>query len=117
MHFSDQAHGFPIFQIPYDGEFVPPGAGFGVNNLLFNPHYFHGDIKGGTCEDWTVKAVNTVPIHSFHTHSVPFYVTSMDGVALDDKDRFWRDTIVTGSNFTATGELSYVLILYNRKVF
>lgn len=53
-HNSDQTETLPIFQIPYDGEFVPPGVGMGVNNLLFNPHTMHGEIKAGTCEEWTV---------------------------------------------------------------
>lgn len=108
---SNQAHTFPLFQIPYEGPFIPPGTGFGVNNLLFNPNYFHGDIVGGTCETWTVKAVDTVPIHTFHSHSVAFYVMAMDGVELDDEERFWRDTMNTGFNFTATGELLILFFL------
>jgi len=99
----DQTDEFPIFQIPYDGPFVPFGMGFGVNNKLFNPHYFHGptDIVGGTCEDWTVKYVNT-SFHTVHIHSVPFYVTSVDGVELNETERFWRDTFARRNNFTAT---------------
>jgi hypothetical protein len=80
-------------------KFVPLlHLGFGVNNLLFNPHYFHGDVKGGTCEEWTV--VNT--FHPFHTHFVPFYITSENGIDLDETDRFWRDTYPGDRNFTAT---------------
>ena len=97
----NQATSFPIFQIPYDGP--PEGlmVGFGINSRLHNPHYFHGDITGGTCEDWLFLYDNS-PFHTIHTHSVPFYVTSVDGVELDEKERFWADTFEAIQNFTAT---------------
>jgi FtsP/CotA-like multicopper oxidase with cupredoxin domain len=98
----NQATSFPIFQIPYDGP--PEGlmVGFGINSRLHNPHYFHGNITGGTCEDWLFLYENDSPFHTIHTHSVPFYVTSKDGVEFDEKDRFWADTFATRTNFTAT---------------
>jgi FtsP/CotA-like multicopper oxidase with cupredoxin domain len=97
----NQATSFPIFQIPYEGP--PEGlmVGFGINSRLHNPHYFHGNITGGTCEDWLFIYDNS-PFHSIHTHSVPFYVTSVDGVELDEKERFWVDTFEAIQNFTAT---------------
>ncbi len=72
-----------------------------MNSRLHNPHYFHGNITGGTCEDWLFIYDNS-PFHSIHTHSVPFYVTSVDGVELDEKERFWVDTFEASQNFTAT---------------
>ena len=97
----NQATSFPIFQIPYEGP--PEGlmVGFGINSRLHNPHYFHGNITGGTCEDWLFIYDNS-PFHTIHTHSVPFYVTSVDGVELDEKERFWADTFEATQNFTAT---------------
>ena len=100
---SDQTVQYPIFQLPYNGTAEPMGVGMAINGRIFNPHYFDGDVVGGTCEEWTVKSSpNTAPIHSFHAHFVPFYVTSRNGVVLDEADRFWRDTMASGFNFTAT---------------
>jgi len=52
----EQALGFPIFQIPYDGPFIPPGTGFGINGRLANPQYVEGEVVADTCETWTVTA-------------------------------------------------------------
>jgi Multicopper oxidase len=94
-----QKPGFPIFQIPYEGPFVPPGVGFGINDRLLTPHYSHGDIIAGTCEEWTV--VNDPPFssHSFHLHTNPFLVTHENGIPVDKP--FWRDTYeINGYNMT-----------------
>lgn len=85
-----QQVGFPIFQVPYAGDFVPPGVGFGINERLYTPHYRHGQIQAGTCEEWTVTSDPPGAEHSFHIHTSPFLVTHEDGVPVAEP--FWRDT-------------------------
>lgn len=43
---------YPIFQLPYMG-YPKPGksVGMAVNGRVFHPHYFDGDILGGTYEE------------------------------------------------------------------
>ena len=94
----DQAFGYPIFQIPYDGPFVPPGTGFGINKLLFDNAHIHGDIEAGSCETWIISS-NTPPTgHTFHIHSVAFLVTHVEGVELEEP--VWRDTFPVYNNAT-----------------
>ena len=88
---------FPIFQIPYNGPFVPPATAFGINNRLHTPYYSHGDLVYGTCETWLVTSVPPGE-HALHVHDVPFFVTHIEGVKL--KNPFWRDTMPIGSNIT-----------------
>ena len=91
--------GFPIFQIPYDGPFVPPGTAFGINNLLLTPHHSHGELMDGTCEEWTVISDPPGMEHDFHIHTNPFLVTHVDGIPLDEP--VWRDTYrLYGFNIT-----------------
>jgi FtsP/CotA-like multicopper oxidase with cupredoxin domain len=88
----DQALDFPIFQIPYDGPFIPPGTGFGLNGMLAHPSYIHGEVTYGTCEEWNVVAnpPNLVG-HTFHVHGVKFLVEEVDGVEVEAP--FFRDTL------------------------
>jgi FtsP/CotA-like multicopper oxidase with cupredoxin domain len=81
---------FPLFQVPYDGPFVPPGFGFGMDDRFFTPLYSHGEILADSCETWTVVNDPSTFEHSFHTHAVPFLVTHENGEALDTP--FWTDT-------------------------
>lgn len=94
----DQAHTYPIFQIPYDGPFVPPGTGFGINKLLFDSAYFHGEIEAGSCETWELSTNNPGIGHTFHIHSVPFLVTQAEGIKLEEPA--WRDTFPVYHNAT-----------------
>jgi FtsP/CotA-like multicopper oxidase with cupredoxin domain len=89
---------YPIFQIPYDGPFVPPGVGFGVNNRLLTPNYFEGSVRAGTCETWTVVSDPPGAEHSFHIHQANFLVKEIDGKP--QKDPLWHDTIVVQQNAT-----------------
>ncbi|CAB9519108.1 Multicopper oxidase [Seminavis robusta] len=94
-----QAIGFPIFQIPYEGPFVPPGVGFGINGRLVTPHFRHGEIQSSTCEEWTVISDPPAAEHAFHIHTNPFLVTAEDGVPAEKP--FWRDTYaIYGANMT-----------------
>jgi FtsP/CotA-like multicopper oxidase with cupredoxin domain len=91
--------GFPIFQIPYAGPFEPPGTGFGINERLVTPHYRHGKIINGTCEEWTIISDPPNMEHSFHIHTNPFLVTHEDGVPVSEP--FWRDAhAIYGDNIT-----------------
>jgi FtsP/CotA-like multicopper oxidase with cupredoxin domain len=89
---------FPIFQIPYDGPFVPPGVGFGVNDRLLTPHYVEDTIVAGTCETWEVISDPPDLEHSFHIHQASFLVLARDGVALENP--VWHDTILIQQNAT-----------------
>jgi len=94
-----QAVGFPLFQIPYEGPFVPPGVGFGMNDEFIMPHTYSGTVGAGTCETWEVISDPPGLEHAFHTHQTKFMVTHIDGVAVETP--FWRDTMpVDGSNIT-----------------
>jgi hypothetical protein len=87
----------PIFQLPFMSS--PPGTGVGLNNRLANANFISGEIKGGTCEDWTIYSnpPGLVP-HPFHIHSVPILIQSIDGVEVEDP--FWRDTFPVSYNIT-----------------
>ena len=85
-----QRMGFPLFQIPYDGPFIHPGTGFGIDGLLSTPHHRHGEVVAGTCEEWILISDPPMAEHSIHFHTVPFLVTHEDGVAVEEP--FWRDT-------------------------
>jgi Multicopper oxidase len=89
---------YPIFQIPYDGPFVPPGIGFGVNNRLLTPNYFEGSVHAGTCETWTVVSDPPGVEHSFHIHQANFLVKAIDGKR--QQYPVWHDTIVMQKNAT-----------------
>lgn len=89
---------FPIFQIPYDGEFVPPGVGFGVNGRLLTPNYVEGNVTEGTCETWNVVSDPPGAEHAFHIHQATFFVQAIDGVALENPT--WHDTIMIQQNAT-----------------
>jgi hypothetical protein len=52
----------------------------------------------GTCETWEIFSNFPVAGHSFHMHSVPFWILQMDGVALDPP--IWRDTAPVYNNMT-----------------
>ena len=92
------ANGFPIFQIPYSGEFVPPGVGFGINDRLLTPFYLEGSVAAGTCETWEVLSDPVDLEHSFHVHLANFLVKAMDGVEVETP--LWRDTIKLEKNAT-----------------
>ena len=95
----EQKQGFPLFQIPYDGEFVPPGTGFGINGKLQTPYGSIGTVQAGTCETWTVTSIPPGVEHVFHVHNADFMVTHHDGVELETP--YWRDSeILLGSNIT-----------------
>jgi FtsP/CotA-like multicopper oxidase with cupredoxin domain len=91
---------FPLFQIPYDGPFVPPGVAFGMNDRLVTPHYRHGEVVAGTCEEWTVMSEppSDFLFHPFHSHTVPFLVTHVNGEPVEKP--FWRDVFGVGRNAT-----------------
>jgi FtsP/CotA-like multicopper oxidase with cupredoxin domain len=89
---------YPLFQIPYDGPFVPPGVGFGINGRLFNPQYIAGNVTAGTCETWEIMTSPPGSAHPFHSHSARFLVTHEDGVEVDTP--FWRDTYDVRYNLT-----------------
>jgi FtsP/CotA-like multicopper oxidase with cupredoxin domain len=92
------ADSFPLFQIPYNGPFVPPGVGFGIDDRFFTPYEYHGEIVAGRCERWLV--VSDPPMeHAFHSHAAPFMVTHVDGLPVSKP--FWEDTArIAGSNIT-----------------
>lgn len=95
-----QAASFPIFQIPYDGPFVPPGVGFGINERLATPYYVAGTVVADTCETWEVISTPPGLGHSFHGHTSRFMVTHIDGIEVEAP--FWRDTMpINGANITA----------------
>jgi hypothetical protein len=95
-----QAFSYPIFQVPFDGVFAPPGVGFGMNGRLMTPWHYSGNVTAGTCETWTVTSFPPAAQHPFHAHAAKFMVTHTDGVAVEVP--FWRDTMpVNGFNFTA----------------
>ena len=73
----------------------------GVNRLNANANVILGEFTGGTCEDITVSSTppGLVP-HTFHVHSVPMLVKSVDGVAVEEP--FWRDTFPVATNMTGT---------------
>jgi FtsP/CotA-like multicopper oxidase with cupredoxin domain len=89
----DQASSFPIFQIPYDGPFIPPGVSFGLNGMLQNPFYIHGEVTYGTCEEWNVVTNPPSPDigHTFHIHGVKYLVEEVDGIKVEAP--FFRDTL------------------------
>ena len=90
--------GFPIFQIPYNGSFVPPGVGLGMNNRLATPFYNQGDLVAGTCETWNVISDPPIAGHPLHVHRTPFLITHLAGVKV--KKPFWRDTMPIDGNVT-----------------
>ena len=92
--------GYPIFQVPYDGVFVPPGVGFGMNDRLMTPGHYAGNVIPGTCETWTVTSDPPGVEHPFHAHAAKFMVTHIDAVEVEVP--FWRDTFaIDGYSFTA----------------
>jgi FtsP/CotA-like multicopper oxidase with cupredoxin domain len=94
-----QKSGFPLFQVPYNGPFVPPGIGFGMNDHLATPHFFAGNVTAGTCETWDVVSLPGALEHPFHSHSAHFLVTHMDGIAVNPP--VWHDTFpIFGENVT-----------------
>jgi FtsP/CotA-like multicopper oxidase with cupredoxin domain len=96
----EQALTYPIFQVPYDGPFIPPGVGFGVNGRLMTPWHYAGNVTAGTCETWTVTSFPPFSEHPFHSHTSRFMITHIDGVEVEEP--FWRDTFpINGFNFTA----------------
>jgi hypothetical protein len=93
------ADGFPLFQIPYDGPFIPPGVGFGIDDRFFTPYEYHGEIVAGTCERWLVVSHPPMLDHAFHSHAAPFMVTHVDGLPIAKP--YWEDTArLSGSNVT-----------------
>jgi FtsP/CotA-like multicopper oxidase with cupredoxin domain len=95
-----QALTYPIFQVPFDGIFAPPGVGFGMNDRLMTPWRYAGNITADTCETWTVTSFPPSAEHPFHAHAAKFLVTHIDGVEVEMP--FWRDTFpIDGFNFTA----------------
>jgi FtsP/CotA-like multicopper oxidase with cupredoxin domain len=95
-----QAKTYPIFQVPYDGVFAPPGVGFGMNGRLMTPGHYAGNVTPDTCETWTVTSDPPGIEHPFHAHAAKFMVTHIDAVEVDVP--FWRDTFpIDGYNFTA----------------
>jgi hypothetical protein len=42
---------FEFPHLSYGGPFFPPGVGFGLDGMLLNPSYIHGEVKYGTCEE------------------------------------------------------------------
>lgn len=95
----DATRGFPLFQIPYEGPFRPPGFAFGANGLFATPFQSAGTVQAGTCETWVVANVPSCGEHPFHMHSTEFLVTHIDGVAVEEP--YWRDTdIVYNTNVT-----------------
>jgi FtsP/CotA-like multicopper oxidase with cupredoxin domain len=96
----EQAVTYPIFQVPFDGVFAPPGVGFGMNSRLMTPWHYAGNITADTCETWTVTSFPPFVEHPFHAHAAKFMITHIDGEKVDVQ--FWRDTFpVNGYNFTA----------------
>jgi FtsP/CotA-like multicopper oxidase with cupredoxin domain len=96
----EQAFTYPIFQVPFDGIFAPPGVGFGMNKRLMTPWEYAGNVTADTCETWTVTSFPPFAEHPFHAHAAKFLVTHIDGVEVAVP--FWRDTFpINGFNFTA----------------
>jgi FtsP/CotA-like multicopper oxidase with cupredoxin domain len=96
----EQALTYPIFQVPFDGVFAPPGVGFGMNGRLMTPWHYAGNITADTCETWTVTSFPPFSEHPFHAHAAKFMITHIDGVEVEVQ--VWRDTFpVNGYNFTA----------------
>jgi FtsP/CotA-like multicopper oxidase with cupredoxin domain len=90
---------YPLFQVPYDGPFVPPGVAFGINDRLFTPHHSLGSVQSKTCETWEVISDPPGFQHPFHVHVSDFLVTHIDGAKLEYP--FWEDTVIVyGSNVT-----------------
>ena len=95
----EQKFGFPLFQVPYEGSFVPPGTGFGLNGKFDTPFSSIGTVTVDTCETWTVHSIPPGAEHIFHVHNADFMVTHHDGVKL--KTPYWRDSeIIYGHNIT-----------------
>jgi suppressor of ftsI len=95
-----QATTYPIFQVPYDGVFAPPGVGFGINDRIMTPGHYAGNVTADTCETWTVISDPPGIEHPFHAHATKFMVTHIDAVEVEVP--FWRDTFpIDGYNFTA----------------
>jgi FtsP/CotA-like multicopper oxidase with cupredoxin domain len=88
--------GLPLFQIPYDGPFVPPGVGFGINDRFLSPHFIEGTVIAGTCETWTIISTPPNAEHPLHVHGAQFQVTAVDGMPLADP--VWRDTAPISQN-------------------
>jgi FtsP/CotA-like multicopper oxidase with cupredoxin domain len=97
------AESFPIFQIPNDGPFAPPGVGFGLNGILTTPFHFHDTVTAGTCESWFVSSHPPGTGHTFHIHNHPFQVLAVDGV--DAPTPYFRDTMPI--NFNATVQVCF----------
>jgi FtsP/CotA-like multicopper oxidase with cupredoxin domain len=96
----EQALTYPIFQVPFDNVFAPPGIGFGMNGRLMTPWHYAGNVTADTCETWTVTSFPPFYEHPFHAHAAKFMVTHIDGVEVEVQ--VWRDTFpVDGYNFTA----------------
>ena len=78
-----------------------PCSTVGINKQVGNANVILGEFTGGTCEEITVisNPPGLVP-HTFHVHSVPMLVTSVDGMVVDEP--FWRDTFPVAQNMTAT---------------
>jgi FtsP/CotA-like multicopper oxidase with cupredoxin domain len=95
----DQAVGFPLFDIPYDGPFVPPGVGFGINSHFFVPGAIEDNVTEGTCELWHVVSNPAGMEHTFHAHGCKFVVLSYDGEP--NESPTWVDTeMIPGANMT-----------------
>ncbi|CAJ1943259.1 unnamed protein product [Cylindrotheca closterium] len=88
----EQKQGWPLFQIEYDGDFVPPGVAFGVDGALGTPNRVSGTIMADSCEEWHVEFVPPIG-HPFHSHAGKFYLLAEGGVAVEDV--VWRDTYST----------------------
>jgi hypothetical protein len=95
---------YPVFQVPCleDGNgtcvILEPAFKTGINNRLFNPKYIEGTILADTCETWEIFSDFPIAGHTFHMHSVPFWITQMDGK--DINPPIWRDTAPVYNNMT-----------------
>lgn len=89
---------FPLFQIPYDGPFVPPGVAFGVNDRLLTPNYITGTVAAGTCETWDVISDPPFSEHPLHVHLANFLIKAADGMEVENP--YWRDTVIIQQNVT-----------------
>ena len=89
---------YPLFQIPYDGPFVPPGVAFGINDRLLTPNYITGTMTAGTCETWDVISDPPFLEHPVHIHLANFLVKAIDGVEVEKP--LWRDTVIIQQNVT-----------------
>ena len=94
----EQQTSFPLFQIPYNGPFVPPGVAFGINNRLTTPNFVGGTVAAGTCETWVVVGKPDFLEHGFHVHNGHYLVKEIDGVEVEKP--FWRDTMMLLANLT-----------------